>query len=58
LQKNLEKTITHKQDNSSKISSFKKEVDENHANIPKIISEIENKLKRFSNTDYTIIRTN
>ena len=58
LQKNLEKTMTQKQDNSSKISSFKKEVDENHANIPKIISEIENKLKRFSNTDYAIIRTN
>jgi hypothetical protein len=50
--------MTQKQDNSSKISSFKKEVDENHANIPKIISEIENKLKRFSNTDYTIIRLN
>ena len=58
LQKNLEKTMTQKQDNSSKISSFKKDVDENHANIPKIISEIENKLKRFSNTDYTIIRPN
>ena len=58
LQKNLEKTMTQKQDNSSKISSFKKDIDENHENIPKIISEIENKLKRFSNTDYTIIRPN
>ena len=58
LQKNLEKAMTQKQDNSSKISSFKKDVDENHANIPKVISEIENKLKRFSNTDYTIIRPN
>jgi len=38
--------MTQKQDNSSKISSFKKEVDENHANIPKVISEIENKLKK------------
>jgi len=58
LQKNLEKTTTQKQDNSSKISSFKKDIDENHENIPKIISEIENKLKRFSNTDYTILRPN
>lgn len=58
LQKNLEKSTTQKQDNSSKISSFKKDVDENHENIPKIISEIENKIKRFSNTDYTIIRPN
>ena len=58
LQKNLEKTMTQKQDNGSKISSFKKDIDENHENIPKIISEIENKLKRFSNTDYTIIRPN
>lgn len=58
LQKDLEKTMTQKQDNSLKISSFKKDVDENNANIPKIISEIENKLKRFSNTDYTIIRPN
>lgn len=58
LQKNLEKTMTQKQDNSSKISSFKKDIDENHENIPKIISEIENKLKRFSNTDYTIKRPN
>jgi chromosome segregation ATPase len=58
LQKNLEKATTQKQDNSSKISTFKKDIDENHENIPKIISEIENKLKRFSNTDYTIIRPN
>ena len=58
LQKNLEKAMTQKQDNSSKISSFMKDVGENHENIPKIISEIENKLKRFSNTDYTIIRPN
>jgi len=58
LQKNLEKATTQKQDNGSKISSFKKDIDENHENIPKIISEIENKLKRFSNTDYTIKRPN
>ncbi len=58
LQKNLEKATTQKQDNGSKISSFKKDIDENHENIPKIISEIENKLQRFSNTDYTIKRPN
>jgi len=58
LQKHLEKAITQKQDNGSKIFSFKKDVDENHANIPKLISEIENKLNRFTNTDYTIIGPN
>ena len=58
LEKNLEKAMTQKQDNASKIFSFKKDVFENHANIPKVISEIETKLKRFSNIDYTIIRPN
>jgi len=58
LQKNLEKAITQKQDNGSKISSFQKDVDENLTNIPNMISEIEIKLNRFTNTDYTIIGPN
>lgn len=57
LQKNLEKALNQKQDLELKISSLKKEIEENHSNIPKIVSEIESKLKRFSNTDYSIIRS-
>ena len=55
LQRNLEKTLNQKQDIEFKISSFRKEIDENKENIPKMISEIENNLKRFSNTDYNIV---
>ncbi len=55
LQKDLEKTLTHKQDIELKISSLGKEIDENHENIPKIVSQIENKLKRFSKIDYKIV---
>ena len=57
LEKNLEKALNQKQDLELKISSLKKEIEENHSNIPKIVSEIESKLKRFSNTDYSIIRS-
>ncbi len=55
LQRNLEKTLNQKHDIEFKISSFRKEIDENQENIPKMISEIESKLKRFSNTDYNIV---
>ena len=57
FQKDLEKTLTHKQDMELKISSLGKEIDENHENIPKMVSEIENKLKRFSKTDYNIVNS-
>ena len=55
LQRNLEKTLNQKHDIEFKISSLRKEIDENQENIPKMISEIESKLKRFSNTDYNIV---
>ena len=55
LQKDLEKMLTHKQDIELKISSLGKEIDENHENIPKMVSQIENKLKRFSKIDYKIV---
>jgi chromosome segregation ATPase len=56
LEKDLEKTLSNKHDHELKISSLRKEIDENHTNIPIMVSKIENKLKRFSNTDYTIAR--
>ena len=57
LQKDLEKMVTKKQDTELKISSLGKEIDENHETIPKMVSEIENKLKSFSNTDYNISKS-
>lgn len=56
LERELKKLLKQKEDVELKISSHTKDIKENSANIPKIISEIENKLKRFSNTDYTVIQ--
>jgi chromosome segregation ATPase len=58
LEKDLEKTLRNKHDDELKISSIRKDIDENHTNIPITVSKIENKLKRFSNTDYHITRQN
>ncbi|MDH3611103.1 MAG: exonuclease SbcC [Nitrosopumilus sp.] len=58
LQKNLDKTLNQKQEVEFKISSLREEIAENQNYIPKLVSEIENKLKRFSNTDYSIVHTN
>ena len=58
LEKDLEKTLSNKHDDEQKISSLRKEIDENHTNIPMTVSKIENKLKRFSNTDYHITSQN
>jgi predicted nucleic acid-binding Zn-ribbon protein len=57
LQKNLEKIFREQQDVFLKISSNKKDIDENHGIIPKLVAEIESKLTRFSNTSYNIART-
>ena len=43
-----------KNDYDNKISIFEKEIEENTKKIPQIILEIEQKLKKFSNTSYTI----
>jgi DNA repair exonuclease SbcCD ATPase subunit len=56
LQTDLEKKLSQKQYKELKISSLRKEIDEDHANIPKMVSEIKNNLKKFSNTDYNIKR--
>ncbi len=57
LERNLEKILTQKGDLESKISSHQKDINENSTNIPKMIVEIEKKLKRFSNTAYTITQS-
>ena len=58
FEKDLEKTLSNKHDDELKISSLRKEIDENHTNIPITVSKIEKKLKRFSNTDYHITSQN
>lgn len=58
LEKDLEKTLSNKHDDELKISSLRKDIDENHTNIPMTVSKIENKLKMFSNTDCHITRQN
>ena len=55
LEKGLEKAQNDQHECEYKINSFKKEIDENHTNTPDIVNKIENKLKRFSNTDYHIL---
>jgi hypothetical protein len=55
LERDLKKTSNQKEDLELKIASNKKDIEENSANIPKMISQIENKLKRFSNTDYSVV---
>ncbi|NIM25898.1 MAG: exonuclease SbcC [Nitrosopumilaceae archaeon] len=57
LNSEVEKEANQQKDLESKISSFKKDIEENKASIPRKISEIQGKLKRFSNTDYTVVRT-
>ena len=56
LQKDLEKISDKRQDITLKISSNKKDIDENQASIPKMVEEIESKLRQFSNTSYNIMR--
>ncbi len=55
LNRNLEKSMEQKNDVLLKISSLQKEIEENHQTIPKMALEIENNLKRFSNTDYNVV---
>ena len=56
LEKDLEKSKKNMQDCEFKISSLGKEIKENQANIPKIVSKIESGLKQFSKTDYHVAR--
>ena len=56
LENELEKTVEQNTDTKSKISSYEKEILENKEILPKKIKEIENMLKKFSSTRYSIIR--
>ncbi len=56
LENELYKTTEQQNDTKSRISLFEKEILENKEIIPKKIIEIENMLKKFSSTHYSIIK--
>jgi chromosome segregation ATPase len=55
LEKNLEKNQSNQKDCEARLSSLKKEIDENKTRIPELVTTIENKIKKFSKTDYHIM---
>ena len=54
LERELAKNISSKEDLQLKSETLQGEIDEIDSKIPKLISEIESKLREFSNTKYTI----
>ena len=51
----LAKNIDFQEDSQLKLETFQGEIDEIDSKIPKLISNIEEKLRTFSNTKYTIL---
>ncbi len=54
LTSDLKNALSNKENSELKIKTFQDEINESHSNIPKLISDIEVKLRKFSNTVYTI----
>ncbi len=54
LERDLEKNSSFKEDSTLKSETFQGEIDEIDSKIPQLISDIEQKLRQFSNTKYTI----
>ncbi|TAK16073.1 MAG: exonuclease SbcC [Nitrosarchaeum sp.] len=54
LTSDLKNALSDKEDSKSKIKTFQDEINESNSNIPKLISNIEVKLRTFSNTAYAI----
>lgn len=54
LTRDLKSALSDKEDYELKIKTFQAEINEDRSNIPKLISDIEVKLRKFSNTVYTI----
>ncbi|MBT8242484.1 MAG: exonuclease SbcC [Nitrosopumilus sp.] len=55
LEKELSKKTSELDDLNLKSETFQGEIDEIDTKIPELVSEIEQKLRRFSNTRYTIL---
>lgn len=57
LEEKLAKTTSLKDESQSKSKTYQDEIDEIDLKIPKLVSEIEEKLRKFSNTRYTILKS-
>jgi hypothetical protein len=57
LEDKLAKTTSLKGEAQSKSKTYQDEIDEIDSKIPKLVSEIEEKLRKFSNTRYTILKS-
>ncbi len=54
LTRDLKNALSNKEDSELKIKTFQAEINEDQLNIKKLISDVEVKLRLFSNTVYTI----
>lgn len=54
LTRDLKNVLSNKEDSELKIKTFQTDINEDHSNINKLISDVEVKLRSFSNTVYTI----
>ena len=54
LTRDLKNALSNKEDSELKIKTFQDEINEDHSSIQKLISDVEVKLRTFSNTVYTI----
>lgn len=55
LEQELTKNSSFKEDSNLKSEIFQGEIDEIDSKIPQLVSEIETKLRQFSNTKYTVL---
>ena len=55
LERELAKNLSFKEDSKLKTETFHGEIDEIDSRIPKLVSEIEDKLSQFSNTKYSVM---
>ena len=55
LENDLSKNSTNLEDAKLKSETFQGEIDEVDSKIPELVSEIEQKLRQFSNTRYTVL---
>ncbi len=55
LERELAKNLSFKEDSQLKSETFHGDIDEIDSKIPKLVSEIEEKLRQFSNTKYSVL---
>jgi len=55
LERELAKNTSFKEDSQFKSETFQGEINEIDSQIPQLVSEIEKKLRQFSNTKYTVL---